>query len=388
MSRAAARFIGRLAVHLFPAGKRHWARAMAAEIDAIGSARIAMFFALGCLGCAIREAFIHHLLHPLALPLAGAGGALAEGRGAMEYWNRLIARPQALAVLCGTAATLLGLAYLAMAGAPPRYLAMNGGALLIGLLLGAGLLTLQRWGTHAGVMNVAIAAALLITGLFGSSADGATRWVHVGGIVVQPSLILVPVLVLSFACRGDRLSAAAVAVAALGLALQPDRAMAGALTGGLAALALVRRQPRILAALAAAAAGLAATLLRPDQSRAAPYVDGILYTSSDVSPVAGLMVLAGAVLMLVPAFITRHSGQQQAATLAFGGVWLAILVAAALGNYPTPLVGYGGSAILGYLIGAVLLPAQPVAKASSAAAPVRATDDENRGYRGDVSLAS
>jgi hypothetical protein len=33
-----------------------------------------------------------------------------------------------------------------------------------------------------------------------------------------------------------------------------------------------------------------------------------------------------------------------------------VVAAAALGNYPTPLVGYGGSAVLGYLLSAALLP--------------------------------
>ena len=43
--------------------------------------------------------------------------------------------------------------------------------------------------------------------------------------------------------------------------------------------------------------------------------------------------------------------------VAFGIVWSGIMVAAALGNYPTPLVGYGGSAVLGYLLSLAALPA-------------------------------
>ena len=36
-----------------------------------------------------------------------------------------------------------------------------------------------------------------------------------------------------------------------------------------------------------------------------------------------------------------------------------MILAAALGNYPTPLVGYSGSAILGYLISLLGLPPRP-----------------------------
>jgi hypothetical protein len=70
-------------------------------------------------------------------------------------------------------------------------------------------------------------------------------------------------------------------------------------------------------------------------------------------------VLAGAALMLVPALIgLRHDSGHRDAHAVFGAVWLALLAAAALGNYPTPLVGYGGSAILGYLFSLIALPAR------------------------------
>ena len=36
----------------------------------------------------------------------------------------------------------------------------------------------------------------------------------------------------------------------------------------------------------------------------------------------------------------------------FGIAWLAVAVFAIIGNYPTPLVGYGSSAILGYFLSA------------------------------------
>jgi hypothetical protein len=48
----------------------------------------------------------------------------------------------------------------------------------------------------------------------------------------------------------------------------------------------------------------------------------------------------------------------------FGAAWLAVVAAAALGNYPTPLVGYGGSAILGYLISLIGLPPRAAAAAA------------------------
>ena len=62
---------------------------------------------------------------------------------------------------------------------------------------------------------VGSAAALLATALFGATAEGATRWVAVGGLSLQPSLILLPPLLLAHVARPDRWTSTAVAIAAL-----------------------------------------------------------------------------------------------------------------------------------------------------------------------------
>ncbi len=364
MIRSLAILIGRLAGILLPAPLRHWGRAMQAEIGLIHGALAAFVFALGCLGCAIRQAIFHHILHPIAMPFAMAAGALAEREEfSMRILSSLLHRPRTLAALCAVGAVGLGMIYMTMAGAPVRYLAMNGAALLLGLVLLGVLSMANRAGlTATGVVNIALAIALFLTSLLGLSSDGVTRWVSVSGFALQPSLILLPALILSFARCRDRLSTIAVAIAALALALQPDRAMAGALFAGVVALAWVHRERNVHAALVAALIGMIVTLLRPDNAPAAPYVDQIFYSSFDVSALAGLAVVAGAMLMLVPAIVgTLFCTTRREVYAVFGVFWLAVIVAAALGNYPTPLVGYGGSAILGYIISLTGLPTTTVA---------------------------
>lgn len=109
----------------------------------------------------------------------------------------------------------------------------------------------------------------------------------------------------------------------------------------------MRPERHIIVALGASVAGFAATLARADTLPTAPYVDQILYSSFDVHPLAGAAVLAGSVLLLVPATVGwfRDPANREIYT-AFGAAWLAGIAAAALGDYPTPIVGYGGSAII------------------------------------------
>lgn len=338
MTSPAAVLIVRLAARLLPPRLGDWGRAMEAELRTIDRAAPAFLFAFGCLGCALRQALSWESL--------------------MHLWNALASRPRHLAAFCATASTGLGLFYLAAAGAPLHYLAVNATALAIGLLA-IGILAMAKGAGEIakGALAVALAAVLLFTSLWGVSADGVTRWLSAGGLPLQPSLLLLPLLALRFAQARDTLSTLAILIAAVALALQPDRAMAGALAAGMAALAVLRPGRNTLFAATASLAGFAATMIRLDPSPAMPFVDQIFYSSFAVHPLAGMAVLAGAALMLVPALVgyRRDPANREIYTV-FGMVWLAIIAAAALGNYPTPLVGYSGSAIVGYLLSLIGLP--------------------------------
>ncbi len=278
------------------------------------------------------------------------------------------AAPRRLAGMAATGAVGLGGAHMIAAGAPAAMLVVNGMALALGLL-GLVATTRLRPLTREGdeIAMIAIAAALLATSLFGVAAHGAARWVAIGPMMIQPSLILLPLLLMIFARTLTATASLAVAIAALAIALQPDRAMAGVMVAGLAALWTVRRNRLVTLALAATVAGFCVTLARPDGLPAVPS-DGIFSTSWQVHPLLGLAVWLGAALLLLPCAIRGAGGAgDEARRAVFGATWLSISVAAMVGNYPAPLVGYGGSAILGYLLAASLLPNWPERRKGGAA---------------------
>jgi hypothetical protein len=164
-------------------------------------------------------------------------------------------------------------------------------------------------------------------------------------------------MIVAFARSRGALSVAAMAVAAGALALQPDRAMAGMLAAGLAALAVLRPDRPALAALAASVIGFGVALVRADLLPATPFVDQVLYSSFDVHVLAGSAVLGGSFLLILPAIVgLRWDPADRHIHVVFGTVWLSAVAAAALGNYPTPIVGYGGSAVLGYVLSLMMLP--------------------------------
>lgn len=274
-----------------------------------------------------------------------------NGGGAML--NDLITRPRRLGIVAATLATGAGIAFMAAAGAPRAYLAINAAALVIGVALLA-VVVRSRGETMrgSGVFVLAAALGLLATANFGMSIDGAARWVRIGVVTLQPGLILLPLMILAYGRHRGRLAAAGIVVAALALALQPDRAMAGALFAAMAAVALRHREPATRATLAAAALGFAVTLLRADTLPATPFVEQVFATAFAFSSLAGASLVVAAALLLLPVVARDDTAP------VFLAMWVAILVVAMLGNYPTPLVGHGGSGILGYLLCLAALPAR------------------------------
>lgn len=335
----------RLACRLLPASLRNWGKAAAREAESMDRPVEAVAFALGCLGWAVREAIAFRFSSSL------------QREDATMPIKDYLSGPRGAALWCGLAATALGLAYLAMAGAPASFLMINLGALVLGLLVLGFLVLAERADLAPGALNILLGASLLAVSQFGVSADGVTRWVALGALTIQPGLMLVPVMLALFARSRDALSLFGLILAALALALQPDRAMAGALAAGAVALVFTRPSRNVLIVAGVAAAGFAATLALPDPSPAVPFVDRILYSSFDVHPLAGLAVLLGSALLIAPALqLWRAEANDRASYAVFGATWAAIVLAAALGNYPTPLVGYGGSAIVGYLLSLIAFP--------------------------------
>ncbi|MBN2973639.1 hypothetical protein JW805_16655 [Roseomonas aeriglobus] len=339
LTRGLARGLCRTLIALSPPSLRDWARAISQETDTIDDDRAALRFAIDSLAGLIPGIVTTHLF----------GDTFAMSA------TDLRRRPQAVGIACAIAATILGAAYMAAAGAPMRNLAINGGALAVGLLIAFGL---RR--TPAGVPGLGtliMALMLIVTAALGDRAEGAARWWTIGGLSVQPSLILLPLMLVGFARARNILATIGILLATVAMAAQPDRAMAGMLAIGTVTLAAMKPDRYVLAAVVAGIVGFAVALVQPDTLPAMPYVDQILYTAFEVHPLAGLAVLGGSVLLLVPAIVgALYDRDRRESYAVFGVVWLSAIAAAAVGNYPTPIVGYGGSAVIGYVLSLMALP--------------------------------
>lgn len=265
--------------------------------------------------------------------------------------------PQQIGGMSAIAATLAGLINLSLAQAPVSMIVVNLAALCLGMLLLLGGRTLRSGGAFTPTLMLVMALLLLVTALFGEATEGARRWLMVGPMFIQSSLIVLPALILLFVGRRTMFTVLAMVIAALSLALQPDRAMAGALLAAMVTLSVVRFDRTLLIPLAASLAAFMVTVVRPDTVPAVPFVDQVYYSAFELHWLSGALVLGGTALLLLPAFAAAWStGTGRDRCIVFGAIWLALILAAALGDYPTPVVGYSGAAILGYVLSIAVLP--------------------------------
>ena len=294
-----------------------WVKAMSAELSEVESDAEALKFALGCVWAAA-------VLHD-DLPTERQSLPMIE-------------------LACGLIAVAVGIVYLHSSDAPFNFFVNNVCATAIGIgwFFGA------RNRSISPVAWIALTLIVLSTTVVGTTSVGASRWLRIGAISLQPSLMFVPAMLISFAQRRMPIAALCLVVVSLTLALQPDRAMAAVLAVGTITIALKTRERLPLIAAISALASFGVTLYRADLLPAASHVDGILISSFEISTIIGCAVLLGATLLFLPALLNRQE--------LFGLLWLAIVAAAALGPYPTPLVGYGGSAIVGYFFSLAFLP--------------------------------
>jgi cell division protein FtsW (lipid II flippase) len=341
---------------------------MSRELSEIRSDSEAVKFAAGCMWAAFAIA-----------EQAEHDSAPHKGTHVHKDRNAFMRNPRRIGLACGLTAATLGLAYLVIAGAPITYVIGNVCATVLGVgsFVVANRTAKQPVRMSSGIW-LGVGALLIGTSMFGVPVDGARRWIRLGSMMVQPSLIVVPGMLVAYSLRRGVISTVAIILAALALALQPDRAMAAVLASGTTLLAVKARGRLTSAAALSGLASLGVTLYRADTLPAVPYVDRILLTAFDLNLAIGCAVILGAALLVLPAVFARSSSRDDARAYAvFGVVWLAIIAAAAIGNYPTPIVGYGGSAIVGYFISIAFLPQRSASVAVAESTDISIRDNQD-----------
>ena len=240
---------------------------------------------------------------------------------------------------------LTGAAWMVARGAPDIYPLANLAALGFAavLILLRPITFRTRW---LGVVSAVCVAAMALTLVLSPEVNGVRRWLAIGPFALNAGLLFVPLLA-ALLGRDPRATLIAVfALLAIAL-LQPDAATAFAVSGMATGIYLVSgRWSDGVAALAAFGTGLLASVrgVLPPQ----PFVERMVVDAALVSLPAGLVLLIASVAAFcLMAFATPAAPRVRAGV---AGSFAGYSIAAFVADYPTPLLGYGVAAIVGYAL--------------------------------------
>lgn len=263
-------------------------------------------------------------------------------------------------------AGLLGLGIMAMFGAPRSMPLMNVGAMLIGFVSGywasSAIVTgaKKRPSFLAGAILILLALTFADAGL-----EGVHRWVRLGPLRLHSAALVMPLLLLVLVFLwSERRLLLSLAVFSCALVLhiaQPDAGQATALAAAGMVHATFRDQPMWsrITLLGIGILGAGAAWLRPDPLLGVPMVEDIVPHAFTMN--VGLGIAAVIALALLPtsaiAFARTFDSANHARLYGFvlGAYLLASLIVVGVGEFPTPVLGFGASPMLGAIWGMALL---------------------------------
>ncbi|WP_428509790.1 hypothetical protein [Roseateles sp.] len=358
-----ARWLMRACLALMPKAQAPWAQAMAAELDEIRAAGAACSFAFGCLALALKLRLLSNWQSAAASAKRMTGAFVYRGLSGRLLKPMHTHMHEASVARIGAAsaclAVLVGGVFMATTGAPKAWPWMNGLSLAfalasLALLPKQGLQTDQRLRDRLCLLL----GSLLLASCALEAREGLNgRWLQLGPVSVQLVWLLVPSLLLLSNRPAGQAQASRhlgsglgllLAIAALWAQTEPMWLL---LMGLMLLLRSARRsEPQaahqanaLLACLALLAAGLSSQHWQMPSSQA--FVDQVLLQAWSHSPqplLTGLM-LAALLLLVLPGWRHRHAREHSL-------LWAGLLLMSLPGLLPTPLLGMGGSAILGYVL--------------------------------------
>jgi cell division protein FtsW (lipid II flippase) len=244
---------------------------------------------------------------------------------------------------------IFGLLFMGMAGAPALYLGTNAGAACaVGLLLAVG--RGQNLSGLPPIMLASISLAILAATFVGPAIEGIHRWIAIGPVRLHAGLLVLPSLSVILHRLDGRMAFIAAVGAALLIALQPDRASAVALCAAALTLVAAKRDLCSTAAFLVAVTALGITMALPDPLDPVRFVENVIPDAGALHPLLSVAMMAS---IAISVLIVSH--RWQSAGLAWSACLIAYIFASLAGHYPTPLIGYGVSSILGFGLALALL---------------------------------
>ncbi|PGY06215.1 hypothetical protein [Bacillus sp. AFS031507] len=198
-----------------------------------------------------------------------------------------------------------------------------------------------------------IMVALLVLPFWFNDLDGVHRWLSFGPINLYIASIILPLLIIhlwklvlnSRECYVIGITFITLVI----LLFHPD---AGQLTAFACATAIIlwrnigNRFIKLLSITLTATFGIVSWVFLDDLAPV-PYVEHIIFLVAGLGNIWFILGILSLILLLSPFFFY---GEKNIISLSLGVYFLMTMIVTLFGNFPMPIMGYGTSPVIGYLI--------------------------------------
>lgn len=225
------------------------------------------------------------------------------------------------------------------------------------------------------VASAPLGVALIAATLAGEGLMGVHRWIRLGPVLLHPSALFTPALLVlasrRIASHPLSVMAGLGALQAIHVA-QPDAGQAT--SAGVAILVVLLLRNTVLGAakalvMAALVAGsIAVAWARPDPLPPAPFVEDIVGRAFSLGALVGVLALASLAALAAAPLAVRGAEPGESGTSPGSAVLSVYLICSAAvvlaGEFPVPVLGFGASPVVGTFLGiAALGRAEPARRA-------------------------
>lgn len=231
---------------------------------------------------------------------------------------------------------------------------------IIGTLLGS-LFIIKKNGKNlmnGNSKSAILIVVLLVLPFFFHGLEGIHRWVTIGPINIYIASILLPLLIIhlwKLALNHREVYIVGLSFITLViLLLHPDAGQLTAFACGAAILLWKHMNNRALKLLSITLtfALVALSWVFLDHLKPVPYVEDILFLVADMGNIWFITGIFSLLLLLTPFF---YYAKKSILSLSLGVYFLTTMIVTFIGNFPMPIMGYGISPVIGYLISITFL---------------------------------
>jgi hypothetical protein len=243
---------------------------------------------------------------------------------------------------------IAGIVFMAFAGAPSSFVLANTVA-AFGVAIA--FWRVPQISLRSSLLVVTVIFPVLLACTFvGPAIEDVHRWIALGPLKLHVAMLLLPFLAVQMFRHDERIIAVSVTLAALVIALQPDRASAAALFFTAFCWLCFERNGWSLVAVVSSCASLISTMLKADALPPVRFVENVIRDAAIIHLGIAILLIATMLLAIAVSLYTglRNGPAKSAPFVAWSACLTGYFIASLMGPYPAPLIGYGVSPILGF----------------------------------------